>query len=95
MKLEDIQTILVIGAGTMGQQIALQCAMHNFTVRLYDVKAAALVTAQSRIEAYAQDIVAQGLSTSERMQAALARISAINDPAEAAAGVDLLSESIP
>ena len=95
MKSKDIQTILVVGAGTMGQQIALQCAMHNFTVRLYDVKAAALVTAQSRIEAYAQDIVAQGLSTSEHMQAALARISAINDPAEAAAGVDLLSESIP
>lgn len=95
MKLEDIRIVLIAGAGTMGQQIALQCAIHGYTVRLYDIKAEALASAQIRIEAFSQDIVAQGLRTDSEMQAALARLSATLDPAEAAAGVNLLSESIP
>ena len=95
MKSKDIHTVLVVGAGTMGQQIALQCAMHNYTVHLYDVKAEALATAQTRIEAYAQEITASGLRTAADMQAALARIFTTTNPAEAAAGADLLSESVP
>lgn len=95
MKLENIHNILIVGAGTMGQQIALQCAMHNFTVKLYDIKAEALATAQARIEVYAQDIAANGWRTAGEMQDALARISTTTDPAEAAAGAHLLSESIP
>ena len=95
MKINDIHTILVIGAGTMGQQIALQCAMHHYTVHLYDFKAEALATAQARIETYAQDIIAMGLSTPEQMHAAIARISTTTNPAEAADGAHLVSESVP
>ena len=32
-----IKKILVVGAGTMGQQIALQCAMHGYEVHVYDI----------------------------------------------------------
>jgi 3-hydroxyacyl-CoA dehydrogenase len=37
MKIEDIHCVLIIGAGTMGQQIGLQCAMHAYDVILYDI----------------------------------------------------------
>jgi len=30
MTIEDLRRILVIGAGTMGQQIGLQCAMYGY-----------------------------------------------------------------
>jgi 3-hydroxybutyryl-CoA dehydrogenase len=42
MKIGEIHTVLVIGAGTLGSQIALQCAMHGFEVNLYDISDKAL-----------------------------------------------------
>ena len=42
MHIDDIQRILVIGAGTMGRQIALQCAVHGYQVHLYDIDPAGL-----------------------------------------------------
>jgi len=32
MKIEDIKRVLILGAGTMGQQIGLQCAMYGYDV---------------------------------------------------------------
>lgn len=42
----DIQRVAVVGAGTMGRQIALQCARHGFPVALYDVMAEVLQDAE-------------------------------------------------
>ena len=33
---QPIESICVIGAGYMGNQIALQCAAHGFRVRIHD-----------------------------------------------------------
>jgi 3-hydroxybutyryl-CoA dehydrogenase len=41
-----IQHVAVIGAGTMGRQISLQCARRGFSVTLYDVKDSALADAE-------------------------------------------------
>jgi len=37
MKIDDVRYIFSLGAGTMGQQIALQCAMHGYDVIVYDL----------------------------------------------------------
>ena len=37
MQIDDVRRIAVIGAGTMGQQIAFQCAGHGYDVVVYDV----------------------------------------------------------
>ena len=42
MTADEIRHVFVIGAGTMGQQIALQCAMHGCDVSVYDVSPGAL-----------------------------------------------------
>jgi len=37
MKIDEVRHIVSLGAGTMGQQIALQCAMHGYDVTVYDL----------------------------------------------------------
>lgn len=92
---DDIRKVLVLGAGTMGQQIALQCAMHGYDVHLYDVDEAALEAAEKRISQFAAHLVVSGKLSREESDEALERIASFTDAAEAAEGVDLVSESIP
>jgi 3-hydroxybutyryl-CoA dehydrogenase len=95
MKIEDLRRVLVVGAGTMGREIGLQCAMHGYDVTIYDVAQEALDAATARQEAVLTDFVAEGRLAEGQKEATLARITATVDPEEAAAGADLLSESVP
>ncbi len=54
MNIEDIRCVLIVGSGTMGQQIALQCAMHGYQVLAYDVAPQALSTATAQNQAVAE-----------------------------------------
>ena len=58
MRLEDIRKVLVVGAGTMGGQIALQCAWHGYEVNLFDSEDAVLLTVNERLRAYADALIA-------------------------------------
>jgi 3-hydroxybutyryl-CoA dehydrogenase len=87
----DIRRILVVGAGTMGGQIALQCAMHELDVTLYDNSAEALAKGKARIGGYADYLIAAGRATPD----APGRIRPTTDLAAAAATADLVSESVP
>jgi 3-hydroxybutyryl-CoA dehydrogenase len=95
MKIEDVRHVLVVGAGTMGQEIGLQCAMHGYAVTIYDVAQQALDAATARQEAVLTDFVAGGRLTEGEKAATLDRITATVDPDDAAAEADLLSESVP
>jgi len=95
VRIEQLQRVLIVGSGTMGQQIALQCAMHGCGVVLYDIASDALPPAVAQVKAYAAQLVSAGRLTDQESDAALARITATSDAAQAAAGADLLSESVP
>ena len=56
MNIDDVHRILIVGAGTMGQQIGFQCAAHGYEVVLYDVAPQALDEAQRRIADYADEL---------------------------------------
>jgi 3-hydroxybutyryl-CoA dehydrogenase len=56
MQIDDVRRVAVIGAGTMGQQIAFQCAGHGYDVVVYDTDAAALDAASARIDTYADGL---------------------------------------
>ena len=71
MKINDVRRVLIVGAGTMGQQIGLQCAMHGYDVTLYDIAPHALETAMTQVEAYAAQLVAAGQLPQEAAAAAL------------------------
>ena len=95
MKHDSIRRVLVIGAGTMGQQIAWQCAAHGYDVVLYDIAATALEDALCHVSDYSAKLKAQGLVTSEQCETALKRITITIDPKNAAQEIDLISESVP
>jgi 3-hydroxybutyryl-CoA dehydrogenase len=95
MQLDDIRRIAVVGAGTMGQQIAFQCAGHGFEVALYDLAPAALYAARSALDAYAAGLVTDGVISNETRAAALGQIILTSEPAVAAADADLISEAVP
>lgn len=90
-----INRVLIVGAGTMGQQIGLQCAMHALEVTLYDNEAAALQNALKRISVYTGELIASGRLSDDDASEALARITITADPLRAARDCDLLSESVP
>jgi 3-hydroxybutyryl-CoA dehydrogenase len=95
MNIGDIKRVLILGAGTMGQQIGLQCAMYGYEVVYYDLSQEILNKALRRITKLGSWYVSSGRLTEEKLQHALARISATPDPAKAAKNVDFISESVP
>lgn len=95
MEIEDIRRVLIVGAGTMGRQIGLQCAIHGYDVMLYDIAPDKLEAAKTQIKSYADRFISFGLLTQEQVDATLNRITMTKDPKEAATEADLLSESVP
>lgn len=94
LKIEDVKTVLVIGAGTMGGQIALQCAMHGYEVNLYDIAEEALANGLELIQGYLRWMITEGSLTEAESVIVWARLHPTTS-AEAAAQVDLVSESVP
>ena len=95
MRVEDVRRVAIVGAGTMGQQIAFQCAGHGCDVVMYDIDEAALEQAGARIDAYAQGLEASGVTTPEVTASARQRITLTTDLSSAAADADMLSEAVP
>jgi 3-hydroxybutyryl-CoA dehydrogenase len=94
MKVDDIRKILVVGMGTMGQKIALQCARFGYEVVAYDPISNSLENARVKIPAFAEELKAQQKMSPEDAEAALSRIRFTSRP-EDGADADLLSESVP
>ena len=87
-----IRHVLVVGAGTMGRQIAWQCATHGFDVTLTDADPAALERAAKVIERFAAGAVGAGALSETDARAALGRLRVAAEPDYAT--VDLVSESV-
>jgi 3-hydroxybutyryl-CoA dehydrogenase len=94
MDIENIHTLFIIGAGTMGVQIGLQCAMHGFDVILYDIDPEVLQVAGEQVRKYTALLVSQGRLTQDQAKTALSRIRYSTDPQDGATA-DLVSESVP
>lgn len=92
MSEDTIQHVLVVGAGTMGRQIAWQCATHSFQVSLTDIDPNALEGARVAFERFAADAINSGRYGKANSQAALQRIEVTVQPKTAT--VDLVSESV-
>jgi len=95
MLLTDIKKVLVLGAGTMGQQIGFQCAAQGYSVILYDVASEALARAPLQLAEYAGHLVAAGHLSQAAAASALGQIIYTGNAAQSAAEADLVSESIP
>lgn len=86
--------LTVVGAGSMGAQIAQQAALHGVTVRLQDVSGQQLERGLASNRSLLQRRVDRGRMTAADMEAALARVLPTTDLAHAAADADLVVEAI-
>lgn len=91
----EIRKVLVVGSGTMGGQIALQCALSGFDTVVHDVSERAIEACRQQHRALAE-VVCEGTGRGrDEAESALARIAYSTDLAVASADIDLVSESVP
>lgn len=96
MELKDMKKVLILGAGTMGQQIGFLCAMHGYNVTMYDVSEDILQASVSRMEKLGSSwFVRINRITPEQLTEIMSRITATSDAKAAARDADIISESVP
>src|SRR6202162_6472370 len=95
LHMSELKTVLVVGAGTMGSQIALQTAMSGrYDVTLVDSVEGQLERARTQNTRLVDRAVEKGRMTREAADQALARITDRPDLAAAAGAADLVIEAV-
>jgi 3-hydroxybutyryl-CoA dehydrogenase len=79
MNLDSIQSVAVIGAGTMGQGIAQVCALSGFRVLLYDIQPDLIRTAIAAIKKNFDSAVEKNRITGSQKETATSLITGVSD----------------
>ena len=93
--MHDIESITVIGAGTMGRGIAQTAAMSGYRVALVDAAPDVLARSLASIEEITGSLVERGKMRASERNAALALLSTAGSIGEGAARADLVVEAVP
>jgi 3-hydroxybutyryl-CoA dehydrogenase len=94
-RMHELKRVLVVGAGTMGSQIALQTALSGrYEVTLVDTVAGQLERARAQNRKLLDRSVEKERLTREMAGAALERIEDSNDLARSATKADLVIEAV-
>src|SRR5260370_42360349 len=92
--MSEIKNVTVVGAGTMGSQIALQTALAGrYQVTLVDAVPGQLERARAQNRKLLERSVDKGRLTKAQADAALGRITDTNDLEDAAKGADIVIEA--
>jgi len=91
----NIETIAVIGAGTMGRGIAYAALAGGYRTILEDVLPEQLAAAQQEIRRWFDEAIARCKSTAEQKEQALARLSTASSVDLACRQADLVIEAVP
>jgi len=95
MQTKPFKKVCIVGAGSMGAQIGLHCAAHDYTVWLVDRLAEALQrTAESHSQELEKRLEKQQI-TAEKKEVILHRIHLTTNMEEGASKADLVIESVP
>jgi len=94
MNIDDVKNVCVVGAGNMGHQIALQCALCGYKTVATDVVPEVLKKAQDFVGSYLAGRVQKGKLTEEKANETKNRISFTQDLNEAAKDADLVIEAV-
>jgi len=92
--IEKIRKVLVVGAGTMGAQISLDCALAGCSVTVWDVSDQALESLDQRQRIWSGWQIEKGTATLEEAEKAIAGIKKTADARRAAEDADLLIEAV-
>ena len=89
-----ITNIAVIGAGNMGHQIALHCAISGFKVKCTDLNAETLKKAEAFVNQYLLGRIAKGRLTDEEAKIARDNIQFVGSLEQAVADADYVIEAV-
>lgn len=94
MKQFEIKKLAVVGAGEMGRQIAMVCALAGFETNVYDTNESALSRAEKSLNKIMNDWVKKEKITEGRKEQALGKLTMTTQMEEAVQGVDLIIEAV-
>jgi 3-hydroxybutyryl-CoA dehydrogenase len=94
MNVQDIKKVCVVGAGNMGHQISLLCAIHGYKTTCTDVIPEVLKKAEKFADTYLPGRVEKGKMTKEVAEAARKNISFTQDLKQAAKDADFVIEAV-
>lgn len=94
MRIDDVKRICVVGAGIMGRQIALLCAIRGFNTRCTDISQEMLQQAEDFVDQYLPGRVSKGKMTDREAEEARSNISFCKDLEDAAAEADYVIEAV-
>ncbi|MFT6032517.1 MAG: 3-hydroxybutyryl-CoA dehydrogenase [Arenicella sp.] len=92
--IDDIKTVMVAGAGTLGMRIALRCALDGFKVKMFDISDQQLNVAQAMQAKLTRSFLKNGKITQQQADLVAANLVVTSDIDDAVKGVDLISESV-
>ena len=92
---QHINSIAIIGAGTMGNGIAHVCAMSGLPVKLMDRSIEQLKTASQTIEKNLKRMAQKKRITPDQVISTLARIQSYTDIKQAIVDADIIVEVVP
>ena len=90
----NLQTICVLGAGTLGTRVALQAAISGFDVKVFDIKPQILDSSYSLVKKLLKEQAKLGQLNESLFGEIIGRIQFTLDPVEAIHEADLVSESV-
>lgn len=93
--MNEVRTVAVLGAGTMGHGIAHVASLAGYRTQLYDIDAGQVERGLSTVTRNLQKGVDRGKVSAEARDAALARLSTGTDLAQAVGEADLVIEAAP
>ena len=91
--LESIKHITVIGAGAMGSQIAMVCALAGYDTDVVDIKQEAVDKASEQLHSRMDRDVSKGRRTQQDVDAAFERLTFYTDRDACAAQADFVIEA--
>jgi 3-hydroxybutyryl-CoA dehydrogenase len=94
MTIDGVKKIAVIGAGNMGHQISLLCAIHGYTTTCTDINQDILKKAEDFTDSYLPGRVEKGRLTEEQAQAARDRITFTSSMEAAVKDADYVIEAV-
>lgn len=94
MATEHIQKVAVIGAGSMGHQIAMLSSLGGFETHLQDIEGNALNLAKEKLEGHMNKWVAKEKITEEKKNEAFARLHMTTSIEDAVKDADLVIEAV-
>jgi 3-hydroxyacyl-CoA dehydrogenase len=93
--IEQIKSVAVVGAGTMGPGMAATFARYGFKTALYDVKPEQIEKAKGTVEFVYTTLIRGGFCTEEEANAGRANLTFTDDLGEAVKDADFIVETVP